>query len=257
VAHGDRTIDPIQRAKQANSFGSAAQAYELARPGYPRAAVHDVLPDGPRRVLDLGAGTGKLSRVIAAEGHEVICVDPDPAMLDVLGAALPGAERYVGRAEAIPLPDASVDAVFAGQAFHWFDPPVAAPELVRVLRPGGVVALLWNVRDDTGPAWISAYDRIVDMVYVKTVDLEPPRLGPLFTPPQVQWYEHTQRLSVDTLVELAKSRSYVITAPDDERAEILREVRALGEQTLAESGEDTLALPYRLQVWTSHPAAHS
>jgi SAM-dependent methyltransferase len=253
MAHGDRPRDPAQRAKQANSFGSAAASYEHARPSYPPEAVRDVLPDGSRRVLDLGAGTGKLSRILLAEGHDVVAVDPDAEMLEILGAVLPAAERHVGRAEAIPIPDASVDAVFAGQAFHWFDPLVAGPEFVRVLRPGGVVALLWNVRNSDGPAWIEEYDRLVDMVRHESDELAAPELGPLFTDPEVRWYDHVQHLNIDTLVELANSRSYVITAPADQRADVLRAVRALGERALAAAGTETLSLPYRLQVWTATP----
>lgn len=258
MPHGDRPIDPAQRARQANSFGSAAAAYERARPTYPREAVHDVLPDGPRHVLDLGAGTGKLTRVLVAEGHDVVCVDPDAVMLSVLAEAVPGVECQVGRAEAIPLSKDSVDAVFAGQAFHWFDPPVAGPELLRVLRPGGVVALFWNVRNTRGAAWITRYDELVDLARHKSNEsneVTAPELGPQFTTPTVRWYEHEQRLSVDALVELASSRSYLITAPDGQRAEILAEIRQLGEQALAESGEETLSLPYRLQVWTARPIA--
>lgn len=162
MAHGDRPRDPAQRAKQANSFGSAAASYERARPSYPPEAVRDVLPDGSRRVLDLGAGTGKLSRILLAEGHDVVAVDPDAEMLEILGAVLPAAERHVGRAEKIPIPDASVDAVFAGQAFHWFEPLVAGPEFVRVLRPGGRFAGIYNapehLREVFGDAAPEAFD---------------------------------------------------------------------------------------------------
>ena len=102
---------------------------------------------GPR-VLDLGAGTGKLTATLVALGAEVSAVEPDPAMLTELRRALPAVRARAGSAEAIPLPDASVDAVLAGNALHWFDMAVAAPEIARVLAPGGVLAGLWNVLDD-------------------------------------------------------------------------------------------------------------
>jgi ubiquinone/menaquinone biosynthesis C-methylase UbiE len=254
VAHGDRPADADQRARQANSFGAAAEAYDRARPSYPVEAVTDALGPPPLHILDLGAGTGKLTRVVAAAGYQVVAVDPDAGMLEVLGRAAPQVERRQGSAEAIPADDDSFEAIVAGQAFHWFDVETAGPEMVRVLRPGGLVALLWNIRAAGEHDWIAAYDELVQMVHHAADDDEPPHLGPLFTAPQARWYEHAQRITVDDLVALAESRSYVITAQPAERDRILTGVRDLGERTLAASGEDTLRLPYRLQVWTARVA---
>ena len=159
MAHGDRSTDPDQRARQAQSFGTAAEAYDRARPSYPVEAVTDALGPPPQHILDLGAGTGKLTRVVAAAGFEVVAVDPDQGMLDVLGRAVPGAERRQGSAEAIPADEGEFDAIVAGQAFHWFDVPKAGPEMVRVLRPGGRVALLWNIRATGAEDWISGQAR--------------------------------------------------------------------------------------------------
>jgi SAM-dependent methyltransferase len=253
VAHGDRPADPDQRTRQANSFGAAADAYDRARPSYPVEAVTDALGPPPQHILDLGAGTGKLTRVVLAAGFDVVAVDPDNGMLEVLGRSAPQVDRRQGSAEAIPADDGSFDAIVAGQAFHWFDVATAGPEMVRVLRPGGLVALLWNIRAAGAQDWIAAYDELVHMVHNPSDDEEPPVLGPLFTPPQVRWYEHEQRITVDDLVALAESRSYVITAAPADRERILSGVRDLGERTLAATGEDTLRLPYRLQVWTARP----
>ncbi len=126
-----------------------------AAPGYPAEAVAFLLGDRPLRVLDLGAGTGKLTDELLAAGHEVVAVDPSAEMLAELAARHRDVTTTVGGAEQLPLPDGSVDAVVAGQAAHWFDPPRAAPELRRVLRPGGVVGFVWNVRDETVP-WVRA-----------------------------------------------------------------------------------------------------
>lgn len=149
------SLDPAAWQARRTSFGSVAADYAALRPGYPADAVAFLLGPRPRRVLDLGAGTGLLTEVLLAAGHEVVAVDPAAEMLAQLRARLPQVEAAVGDAEAIPLPDASVDAVVAGQAAHWFRPGEAAPELRRVLRPGGVVGFVWNTRDERVP-WVRA-----------------------------------------------------------------------------------------------------
>jgi len=140
-----------------SSFGVAAVEYAEHRPDYALAAVRWALEPAPgRRVLDLGAGTGKLTGTLVALGVDVVAVEPDPAMLVELRRALPAVRALPGSAEAIPLPDASVDAVLAGNALHWFDMAAAGPEIARVLAPGGIMAGLWNVMDDRVdwlPSW--------------------------------------------------------------------------------------------------------
>ncbi len=139
----------MEQRSLASSFGTAAVAYAEHRPDYATAAVSWALDPAPgRRVLDLGAGTGKLTATLMALGLDVVAVEPDPAMLTELRRALPTARALAGSAEAIPLPDGSVDAVLAGNAMHWFDMAVAGPEIARVLVPGGVLAGLWNLMDD-------------------------------------------------------------------------------------------------------------
>jgi SAM-dependent methyltransferase len=139
----------VEQRSLASSFGTAAVAYAEHRPDYATAAVSWALDPAPgRRVLDLGAGTGKLTATLMALGLDVVAVEPDSAMLTELRRALPTARALAGSAEAIPLPDGSVDAVLAGNAMHWFDMAVAGPEIARVLVPGGVLAGLWNLMDD-------------------------------------------------------------------------------------------------------------
>ena len=140
------------RVLHGSSFGTAASAYAQHRPDYADAgvrwALEPVAGRSPLRVLDLGAGTGKLTAALVRLGADVTAVEPDPAMLAQLRQVLPGVRAVAGSAEDIPVPDGAVDAVVAGQAAHWFDMARALPEIVRVLSPGGVIAGLWNVDDD-------------------------------------------------------------------------------------------------------------
>ena len=133
------------------SFDSVADEYEQTRPTYPPALL-DALPlDADAAVLDLGAGTGKLTRVLAGRYRDVIAVEPLAKMRAMLERVVPGVTALPGSAERIPLDDGSVDGVFAAQAFHWFDQRLALPEIARVLRPGGVFAIVWNQGDDDLP----------------------------------------------------------------------------------------------------------
>ncbi|MCU1502912.1 MAG: methyltransferase, partial [Ilumatobacteraceae bacterium] len=139
------------RLARARSFDATAAAYELGRPGYPLAAIdwwaaQGAFPAGGR-VLDLAAGTGKLTRALVDRGCEVVAVEPLANMRAQLADVLPAVALLDGTAEAIPLPDASIDSVFVGQAFHWFDQPAALAEIHRVLRPGGGLGLIWNDED--------------------------------------------------------------------------------------------------------------
>jgi SAM-dependent methyltransferase len=143
-----RASDQEQRSARAKSFGAAASIYDRARPGYPDAAVDWLLPVGQPQVVDLGAGTGKLTRLIADRGVDVTAVEPSDGMREQLQSALPGVPALAGSAEEMPLADESVDAVLVAQAWHWVDLPRASAEVARVLRPGGRLGLLWNHRDE-------------------------------------------------------------------------------------------------------------
>lgn len=236
--------DRARREARARSFGPGAGVYESARPGYPAAAVRDLLGPGPLDVLDLGAGTGKLTRTVAAEGHRVVAVDPSAEMLAELRRAVPGVETRVGPAESLPADAGAFDAVVAGQAYHWFDPAVALPEIARVLRPGGTIGLLWNSRDETVP-WIARFGELVGSEDASSA-LEPPVLQPMFGPASVRWYDNMQEMSVERLVDLGHSRSSLLVMSPADREARLAEIRALGE-----SVGEPVEMRYRLQVWSA------
>jgi SAM-dependent methyltransferase len=236
------THDAAQRRRQASSFGAAAAAYERGRPPYPPEAVDWLLPQGASRVLDLGAGTGKLTRELLDRGLDVVAVEPSEGMREQLARAVPGAAVYAGSAEEIPLPDRSLDAVLVAQAWHWVDRGRAVPEVARVLVPGGRLGLVWNIRDERED-WVAELGRILhDPGDHQRGDRG--IIGPPFGPVEHRDVEWTHRLSRDELIDLAASRSYVITMTDQERAAVLAGVAHLADRRLGPAGAGELALPY-------------
>ena len=219
------------------SFEAVAEQYERARPTYADDALRwlvDRIGIGPgRRVLDLAAGTGKLTRQLVALGASVVAVEPGDAMRSLLERVVPEAEALAGSAEAIPLADASVDAITVGQAYHWFRPEEALAEMHRVLRPGGAVALLWNQWDEDDPL-----QREIDGLLEP---LRPPAAArrdepdgrraleesPLFGSIDERLFRHRRALNADQLVEWVSSTSAVVTAPPAEQARIEARVRSL------------------------------
>jgi SAM-dependent methyltransferase len=239
-----KRLSDAARARRATAFGPAAEAYDRGRPGYPRDALAWCLPAGARRVLDLGAGTGKLTRGLLALGLDVVAVEP----LAELRARVPSpATALDGSAEAIPAGDASVDAVLVGQAFHWFDAPRALTEIARVLRPGGTLGLLWNVLDDATP-WVAALadaSGAEDRASLARRNTGPPFSGrPGLGDPERRVLAHAQDLNADGLVANVASRSTTILMGAPERAALLARVRGL-----APPGR--FALPYLCDAWRS------
>ena len=223
------------------SFGAQAAAYERGRPSYPPEAIDWLLPAGARDVLDLGAGTGKLTTRLVERGLNVVAVDPIAEMLEVLTHALPQTPALLGTAEEIPLPDNSVDAVLVAQAWHWVDPERAIPEVARVLRPGGRLGLVWNTRDER-LGWVKDLGQIIgpeDDPFGHQVSLPAP-----FTDTERTHVEWTNYLTPQAVVDLVASRSYCITSPADVRTRVLDEVRELLGTHPALAQATGVALPY-------------
>jgi SAM-dependent methyltransferase len=230
-------------AAQAASFGAAAASYERGRPSYPPEAIDWLLPPGARRVLDLGAGTGKLTRLLHDRGLDVVAVEPSEGMRDQLARCVPDVAVHAGCAEEIPLGDGSVDVVLAAQAWHWADPHRAVPEVARVLAPGGQIGLLWNVRDER-EEWVAQLGRIIHADHGQDLRSSAPAVGPPFGPVERHDVEWRSQVTPDTVIDLAASRSYIITMPPDERAAVLARVRHLLGTHPALAGAATIVLPY-------------
>jgi SAM-dependent methyltransferase len=206
----------------AHSFGPAADIYERGRPGYPDAALDWLLPAGRPRVVDLGAGTGKLTRQIRDRGLEVTAVDPSEQMLAQLTLAVPAVPVLIGSAERIPLPAASADAVLVAQAWHWVDPARAVPEIARVLTPGGRLGLIWNLRDEAEP-WVRRLGEIIG----SAENERDTTVGEPFGPVEITHFPWSMTLGPERLIDLVASRSTIILLPAAERAAVLGEVRRL------------------------------
>lgn len=230
------------------SFGARATDYEKYRPSYSAEVVAAALagvPDGP--VLDLGAGTGKLTAAVSAVRDQVIALEPDEGMLEVLRERLPQVTVLDGSAEDIPLADGSVAAIVVGQAFHWFPRPDADEEMARVLRPGGTVSLLWNF-PDRGVEW-------VPKMYSATREPQAPwsyeyqQLDrQLFTTAEESWFPTEHRIDgPDGLIHLAHTWSWVSTRSESDRDAIDARLRILINQYPQLQG-DSIAIPQQTKL---------
>lgn len=230
------------RHHRSRSFGSQAAAYDRGRPSYPPEAIDWLLAGSDARdVLDLAAGTGKLTARLVERGLNVVAVDPIPEMLEVLRDALPDTPALVGTAEQIPLPDASVDAVLVAQAWHWFDADRAVAEIARVLRPHGTLGVVWNTRDER-LGWVREFGRIVGSEREResaTVELPEP-----FTDVQSHQVEWTSYITPQALIDYVASRSYCITSPAEVRTHTLERVRELLATHPSLVNSAGIALPY-------------
>ena len=230
-----------ERARRARSFSSVAEAYERARPEYPAEAARWLTGEPPLDVVDLAAGTGKLTRVLTALGHRVTAVEPLVEMRAQLTGAVPGVPVLEGTAESVPLPDAVADAVVVAQAFHWFDQPAALREIARLLRPAGRLGIVWNIRDDAVD-WVARLSALIGSEASDDAeDADVIAEAGVYEPAERADWRWEQPLDRARLRELVLSRSYCATLPAAEVEPVLDEVDRLYD-TAAVDG--TLAMPY-------------
>ena len=191
-------------------FGSVVDAYERGRPGYPMEAARWLTGDEPLSVLELGAGTGKLTRELVALGHDVHATDPDPAMLDILSRNYVVTRISQTTAEEIPVPDSTFDIVIAAQSYHWFDHEQALPEIARVLKRGGSLSLVWNTRDERIP-WVKRLGRVIGSQEQGAGPGDELESSPYFGPIEHETFKHWQVIDRSSIQDLVLSRSNVAT----------------------------------------------
>lgn len=236
-----------QVARRRLSFGEAARAYATYRPRYPVDAARWVVGDGVD-VVDVGAGTGLLTGTLRELGVAVIAVEPDAGMREELHRTLPEVPVLPGTGEHLPLPDASADAVLFGQSWHWVDPPRASAEVARVLRPGGRLGLVWNIRDDSVP-WMAALSAIIggeDSMERRDGE-RGHEVAPPFGPTERAEFPHRRTMSPETLRGLVETFSYVRLSP--RRDEVLEAVSELVRTHPDLAGRDTFELSYITVVY--------
>ena len=263
-------LTPEQKAARAASFGGAASHYERYRPGPPSEVVDWVLPAPVRTIVDLGAGTGALSRLLLGHAEEVVAVEPDDRMREILAESVPGVRALAGRGESIPLPDGSVDVVMASSSWHWMDTVPTLLEVGRVLAPGGTLAAVWSGPDpdagliaqaqallsgDASPE-VAGIDGESQAELSAALNdrnalvqaLEIP-VGVPFDQPEQTVITWDVALNADELIGLLGTFSWVILMEDDARARLFDTARRVLRDALGVSGDVTVDIGYRAEVF--------
>jgi ubiquinone/menaquinone biosynthesis C-methylase UbiE len=237
----------------AHSFGGVVDAYDRARPTYPRAAAQWIVGQEAAAVLELGAGTGKLTQQLVDLGHGVLATDPDQAMLDRLKRNLPEVSTLTASAEELPVGDHGFDAGVAAQAFHWFDLDRALPEVARALKRGGRLGLIWNYRDESIP-WVRRLGKVIGTQEQLVDPTQAIKDSSLFGEVEEQRFTHWQQVDRKSIQDLVLSRSNVAVLDEDARAAKLAEVVALYDEY--GRGMDGMQLPYVAQCFRATVVDH-
>jgi SAM-dependent methyltransferase len=271
-------LPPEEKARRSRSFGGVASHYERYRPGPPVAAVDWILPERVGRVVDLGAGTGALTRKLVDRAGEVVAIEPDDRMRSVLAQEVPGVRVVPGRGESMPIPDRWADAVLASSSWHWMDPIPTLHEVSRVLVPGGTLGVLWSGPDPEGPFLVQARDLLAQQTSggghagvagsgedrpstefanlimgdagrpMSSLEIPP---GVPFDQPEHEVFRWDVALDAEELMGLLGTFSWIITMPDDIRDRVIGEARMLLREILGVEGEVTVDVAFRSDAWRS------
>jgi SAM-dependent methyltransferase len=250
LSHVNSALDEVDESRRAQSFGAVAQEYERGRPGYPPSAIRWLLGERPLDVVDLGAGTGKLTAALVAAGHRVVAVEPLAEMRAVLSERVPEAGLVAGNAEDTGLEAGGADAVVAGAAFHWFDRSRAFPEILRILRPGGTLGLLGNGFDPATSGWIEGFRQITGSQRQGRPGHWPEadELGAWFDSIEDGVFSHAHAIDRAQLLDLAVSRSRVALLGPDDRAALLERIEAMWDRSPELRGREQVELAYLTRV---------
>ena len=247
MARGGPKLHHHRRQELGQSFQDGGEHYDRVRPGYPADSADWLIPGGARDAADLGAGTGKFTALLVERGLKTVAVDPSPDMLEQLRRTLPDVTAVEGTAEHTGLASGAFDLVTVAQAWHWCDPLLASTEAARILRPQGILGLIWNQLDTSVP-WVHRLSRIMHAGDVHKPDFRPP-LGPEFTGLQSHLTRWEDPVTSQDLMELAKSRSYFLRAGEATRAKVLGNLDWYLHEHLGHTPGELLPLPYLTQSW--------
>jgi SAM-dependent methyltransferase len=251
-----------EKAKRSGSFGAVASTYQRYRPGPPEEAVHWYLPKRVERVVDLGAGTGALSRLLIGRADEIVAVEPDDRMRAVLAEAFPDVKALKGSGEDMPVDDGCADAVLASSSWHWMDVEPTLREVRRVLKTGGLLGAMWSGPDPEGPFVAQARALITQNAggggggmstffadaIRPTSALEIPK-GFGFGEPRYETFRWMMGLTADELIRLLATFSWVINLAHDEREALFTEARRLLKEFLGVEGDVTIDVDFRCDAW--------
>jgi SAM-dependent methyltransferase len=236
----------VSRAQRVGSFGRVVDDYERGRPRYPDEAVRWLVGDA-RRVADVGAGTGKLTSSLAKLAPEVAAIEPQHSMLVRLKEVVVGAYSVCAQAEALPIDSSWAEVVVVGQAFHWFDQQRAVPEIARVLKPGGHLALVWNVRDESVD-WVAELTRITGSDNSQETRSRLKRMSH-FGDFEMRSFRTVHFLDRHALVAHVQSRSHVAVLDEADRRRVMEAVMRLRDRHPDLAGQDPIEFPYRTEAY--------